>query len=51
MLTGTSSRRHGKENILDRIYAFRIAGGFHAAALVGLGSHDPNCLCELVGGV
>jgi len=48
MLLETTQFLHGKEDILDLIYATRIGCRFHAAALVGAGSNNSNRVSELV---
>jgi len=48
MLSGTTQFLHGKEDILDHIYATRIGCRFHAAPLVGVGGNNSNRVFELV---
>jgi hypothetical protein len=48
MLLGTTRLLHGKEDILDLIYATWTGCGFHAAALVGVGGNNSNRVLELV---
>ena len=48
MLSGTAQFLHGKEDILDLIYATRTGCRLHAAALVGVGSNNSNRVFERV---
>ena len=48
MLLEITQFLHGKEDILDLIYATRIGCRFHAAALVGVGGNHPDCVLKLV---
>jgi hypothetical protein len=39
----------GKENLLDRVHASRLASRLRPATLVGRSGNDPVWDCELVG--